>query len=93
MKSFFTRLRDRQHLRKLKKELAESLERKPHWEDTRDRVRWLNARLALAIKNNDREEAERVMPLCIAAGEEFEAILVLENSENGRLSKILSEKK
>jgi hypothetical protein len=89
MKSYFTRLRERQHLRKLKKERHELLARQPQWDDTRARVRWLNAQLALAVKNNDREEAERLMPLCIAAREDFKAILVFEDAENKRVAALV----
>jgi hypothetical protein len=74
VKTFFAKLRDRQHLRKLNKEKQELLGRKPHWDDTRCRVSWLNARLALAIKSNDQEEIERLTPICHAAREEFRTL-------------------
>jgi hypothetical protein len=93
MKSYFTRLRERQHLRKLKKERHELLARQPHWDDTRARVRWLNAQLALAVKNNDRAEAERLMPLCVAARDEFKALLAFEDAENKRVLGIVGDPK
>jgi hypothetical protein len=93
MKSYFTRLRERQHLRKLKKERRELLARQPHWDDTRARVRWLNAQLALAVKNNDRAEAERLMPLCVAAREEFKALLAFEDAENKRVLGVVGDPK
>jgi hypothetical protein len=71
VKTFFAKLRDRQHLRKLNKEKQELLGRKPHWDDTRSRVSWLNAQLARAEKQNSLEEAERLRPLVFAAREEF----------------------
>jgi hypothetical protein len=93
MKPFFGRTRDRLHLRKLRKERKKLLARKPQWDDTRARVRWLNAQLALAVKNNDREEAERLMPLCIAVREEFNALLAFEDAENKRVLGIVSDPK
>jgi hypothetical protein len=93
MKSYFSRLRDRQRLRRLKKERNELVARQPHWDDTRARVRWLNATLALAVKNNDREEAERLMPLCIAAREEFKTLLAFEDAENKRVAALVGAPK
>jgi hypothetical protein len=93
VKSFFSRLRDRQHLRKLQKERHELLARQPKWDDTRARVRWLNAQLALAVKNNDRAEAERLMPLCIAARDEFKKVLAFEDAENKRVAAIVGDPK
>jgi hypothetical protein len=84
MKRFFTRLRDRQHLRKINKEKHELISPTPRYGYTEARVRWLNARLALAVKNNDLEEVERLKPLCVAAREEFQALLAANKLSNDR---------
>jgi len=84
MKRFFTRLRDRRHMRKLNREKHELIAPAPRCGDTRARVAWLNAALARAIKNGDRAEVERLTPLCLAAREEFRALLAFKDAENKR---------
>jgi hypothetical protein len=80
MKSYFPRLRDRHHLRKLNKEKKELIGLTPRCGDTKARVRWLNAQLALAVKNNDHAEVERLTPICVAARKEYTALLAIENA-------------
>jgi hypothetical protein len=82
VKSYFARLRDRQHLRKLNKQKQELIGSTPRCGDVKARVRWLNAALHRAIKNGDRAEAERLEPLCFAAREEFKALLAFGNAGN-----------
>ena len=64
---------DRRHLKKLNKERAELLGPAVAHADTKARVEWLNAKLALAVKRNDCEEIERLTPLCLEAREELKA--------------------
>lgn len=73
MKMFFSKTRAREHLRKLNREKHELTGPVVSREDTKARVQWLNARLALAQKRDDREEVERLAPLCLEAREEFKA--------------------
>jgi hypothetical protein len=80
VKNLFTRPRDRQHLRKLNKEKHELIGPTPRCGDTKARVSWLNAQLALAVKNNDRAEVERLTPLCLGAREEFKALVAFEDA-------------
>jgi hypothetical protein len=84
MKAFFGRTRDRQRLRRLRKERKKLLARKPQWDDTTARVRWLNAQLALAVKNDDRVEVERLTPLVSAARADFKALLAFKDTQNKR---------
>jgi hypothetical protein len=86
MKSFFRRLRDRQHLRKLNKEKHGLIGPTPRCGDTKARVRWLNAALHRAIKSGDLAEVERLTPLCFAAREEFKALLAFKDTENKRVN-------
>jgi len=86
MRAFFGRTRDRQRLRRLRKERKKLLARKPQWDDTTARVRWLNAQLALAVKNDDRAEVERLTPLVSAAREDFKALLAFKDAENKRVN-------
>jgi hypothetical protein len=86
VKSYFGRLRDRRHLRKLNKEKHELIGPTPRCGDTRARVRWLNAALHRALKNGDRTEVERLTPLCLAARKEFEALLAFKHTENKRVN-------
>jgi hypothetical protein len=73
-------------LRKLNKEKHELIGPMPRCDDAKDRIRWLNAALARAIKNGDRAEVERLTPLCFAAREEFKTLRAFENSENERVT-------
>jgi hypothetical protein len=93
VKSYFGRLRDRQHLRKLQKERNELIARQPRWDDTKARVCWLNAALHRATKNGDRAEVERLTPLVFKAREEFKTLLAFENSENERVAAAQSNPK
>lgn len=86
MKSFFSRRRDRHHLRKLNKEKHELIAPTSRCDDAETRVRWLNAQLALAVKNHDRAEIERLTPLCLAAREEFKQLLAIKDAGNKRIN-------
>jgi len=78
-----SRQRDRRYIQKLNREKETLLPvSAPLRHDVRDRVAWLNAQLALATKNNDREEIERLEPICLAAREEFRALIAVEKSES-----------
>lgn len=84
MKNLFRRLRERQHVRKLLKERNELIAPTPRYGYVEDRVRWLNAQLALAVKKNDPAEVERLTPLCVAAREEFRALVAANKLSNDR---------
>jgi hypothetical protein len=85
MKSYFTRLRDCQHLRKLNKEKQELIGPAPRCNDAEARVRCLNVALHRAIKNGDQAEVERLTPICLAARAEFRTLVAFKDAENKRI--------
>jgi hypothetical protein len=91
--TFFAKLRARQQIRKIEKELCDFQDRAPVWAEARTKVRWLDAQLAIAIENDDHTAAARLMPLCQLADAAFKKILALEDAENKRVERIAEDPK
>ena len=90
-RDWFRKFRERQDRKKLEAVRAEGLARADRWRAACDRVRWLDAALAIEIKKGDIVRGQEIAVELRAANDEKMAILKDEFAETQRSAALVEK--